>query len=129
MRVKLVKGLSYTTSSFSCKKGMEVTVFDEVGKELIASGKFEEAGSAEPASDEAPAQEKDGADDSQQASNNNADGQELTAELIEKMKKAELEALAQEKEIDISECNNNEERVEKIKGALGLVNLNDIFGE
>ncbi len=45
---------------------------------------------------------------------------ELSADGIAKMKKAELEALAAEKQIDISDCGNNGERVSKICGVLGL---------
>ncbi len=45
---------------------------------------------------------------------------ELSADGIAKMKKAELEALAAEKQIDISDCNNNDERAAKICGMLGL---------
>ena len=54
------------------------------------------------------------------------DGGELTAELVDKMKKDELIALAAEKDIDIKDCNNNEERMEKIKEALGLVSYGSI---
>lgn len=49
--------------------------------------------------------------------------QELSADGIAKLKKAELEALAAGKNIDISDCGNNGERVEKICGALGLVSM------
>ncbi|EOS22024.1 MAG: hypothetical protein K1W27_07000 [Lachnospiraceae bacterium] len=45
---------------------------------------------------------------------------ELSADGIAKMKKAELEALAAEKQIDISDCSNNDERAAKICGVLGL---------
>lgn len=54
------------------------------------------------------------------------DGGELTAEHIDKMKKDELIVLAAEKDIDIKDCNNNEERMEKIKEALGLVSYGSI---
>lgn len=45
---------------------------------------------------------------------------ELSADGIAKMKKAELEALAAEKQIDISDCSNNNERAARICGMLGL---------
>lgn len=49
--------------------------------------------------------------------------QELSADRIAKLKKPELEALAAERNIDISGCNNNEERAAKICGVLGLAGM------
>ena len=131
MKVRLIKGLSYTTPSFSCKKGKEVTVSDELGAKLMKTGRFEEVSEDETSDDEliAPAAENSGEDNTNTGSNNNADDKELSAEAIDKLKKDELIALAAEKGIDVSECNNNEERAEKIKGALGLVNMAQLFGE
>ena len=120
MKLKLVKGLSYTSPSFSCKKGKAVDVSDEVGAKLMKTGRFEIA--ADEVAEETTGASGDG-------SNNDGEGQELTAEVIEKMKKDELVALAEAKGIDISDCNNNDERAEKIKGALGLVNMATLFGE
>lgn len=131
MRVKLVKGLSYTMPSGSYKKGKTVTVSDEVGNKLLKTGRFEEVKEEDITGDEliAPAAENSGEDNTNTGSNNNADGTELSAEAIDKLKKDELIALAAEKGIDISECSNNEERAERIKGALGLVNMAQLFGE
>lgn len=132
MKVKLIKGLSYTTPSGSYKKGKAVDVKDEVGAKLLKTGRFEEVEDEEVIGGEeviAPAAENSGEDNSNTGSDNNAGNPELTAEAIDKLKKDELIALAAEKEIDISECNNNEERAEKIKGALGLVNMAQLFGE
>ena len=132
MKIRLVKGLSYTTPSFSCKKGKEVSVSDEVGEVLMKTGRFE-CVSVEDDADRAPSMDNNGscADSGEEStgSNNNGNGEELSAETIEKMRKDELIALAEEKGIDISECSNNEERAEKIKGALGLVNMAQLFGE
>lgn len=47
----------------------------------------------------------------------------LSADSISRMKKPELEALAAEKNINISDCNNNDERAAKICGVLGLASL------
>lgn len=132
MKVKLIKGLSYTTPSGSYKKGKAVDVSDEAGAKLLKTGRFEEVKDEEViGGDEvvAPAAENSGADNTNSESDNNTDNTELSAEVIDKMKKDELVALAAEKEIDISDCNNNEERAEKIKGALGLVNMAQLFGE
>lgn len=120
MRVKLVKGLSYTSPSFSCKKGKAVEVSDKVGAKLMKTGRFIMAAAE-------VAEETTGA--SGTGSNNDGNGTELTATVIEKMKKDELIALAEAKGIDISDCSNNDERAGKIKGALGLVNLTNLFGE
>lgn len=132
MKVKLIKGLSYTTPSGSYKKGKAVDVKDEVGAKLLKTGRFEEVKDEEVIGGEgviALAAENSGEENSNGGSDNNADDKELSAEAIDKLKKDELIALAAEKEIDISECNNNEERAEKIKGALGLVNMAQLFGE
>lgn len=132
MKVKLVKGLSYTTPSGSYKKGKAVDVKDEVGAKLLKTGRFEEVKDEEVIGGEEVidhADENSGEENSNNGSNNNENGSELSAEVIDKMKKDELVALAADKEIDISDCNNNEERAEKIKGALGLVNMAQLFGE
>lgn len=132
MKVKLIKGLSYTTPSSSYKKGKAVDVEDEVGAKLLKTGRFEEVKDEDIIGGEeaiAPAAGNSGEENSNNGSDNNADDKELSAEAIDKLKKDELIALAAEKEIDISECNNNEERAEKIKGALGLVNMAQLFGE
>ena len=128
MKVKLVKGLSYTTPSFSCMKGKEIEVTDEVGSKLMKTGRFEHV--VELDDDQTPdgnGQTPDG--NGSTGSDNNGNGTELTATVIEKMKKDELIALAEAKGIDISDCSNNDERAGKIKGALGLVNLTNLFGE
>lgn len=128
-RLKLVKGLSFHMMNFCCKKGEPFCVDDEKAEELMATGRFEmlgvvseslkTEGNGEPDKKQSPVLE-----DSQNPKNDNTDdGAELTAELIEKMKKDELIALAAEKDIDIKDCNNNEERIDKIKEALGLVSF------
>lgn len=132
MKVKLIKGLSYTTPFGSYKKGKAVDVSDEAGAKLLKTGRFEEVKDEDIIGGEdviAPAAENSGEENGNNGSDNNADDKELSAEAIDKLKKDELIALAAEKEIDISECNNNEERAEKIKGALGLVNMAQLFGE
>lgn len=111
MKVRLLKGLSYTTPSFSCRKGEEINISDEIGADLVKSGRFEEVTSEE------------------STKGNNGDDEKLSAESIDKMKMPELIALAEEKGIDISDCKNNEERAEKIKGALGLLDMKPLFEE
>lgn len=114
MKVRLIKGLSYTTPSFNCRKGEEINVADEIGADLIKTGRFEEA---------TPEESTRGDND------NSGDNKKISTESIDKMKMPELIALAEEKCIDISDCKNNEERAEKIKGALGLLDIDPLFEE
>lgn len=140
-RLKLIKGLSFCMMNFSCNKGKSFCVDDEKAEELLATGRFEMLGvvgespkteeKGEPGKSQSPAPE-----DSQNPQNDNMDdgeelgkaddGAELTADFIEKMKKDELITLAAEKGIDIKDCNNNEERIERIKEALGLVSFGSL---
>ena len=140
-RLKLIKGLSFCMMDFSCKKGEPFCVDDEKAEELLSTGRFEMLGVV----GESPKTEGNGKpdknqslipNDSQNPKNDNTDdggepgkpddGGELTAVHIDKMKKDELIVLAAEKDIDIKDCNNNEERMEKIKEALGLVSYGSI---
>lgn len=126
-RLKLTKGLSFSMMNFSCKKGEPFCVDNEKAEKLLATGRFEMLGVV----DESLKTEGKGEPDKTQTlafdnsqnpqSDNLDDDDELTAESIEKMKKDELIALAAEKNIDIRDCNNNGDRIEKIKEVLGLV--------
>lgn len=137
-RLKLTKGLSFSMMNFSCKKGEPFCADDEKAEKLLSTGRFDMLGVV----DESLKTEGKGepgknpssvSDDSQnpQSDNLNNDGNpgksdngtELTAESIEKMKKDELIALAAEKDIDIKDCANNNERIDRIKEALGLVSI------
>lgn len=131
-RLKLIKGLSFYMMNFSCKKGEPFCVDDEKAEELLSTGRFEMLGvvGESPKTEGNRKPDKNQSlipEDSQNPKNDNTDdGGELTAELVDKMKKDELIALAAEKDIDIKDCNNNEERMEKIKEALGLVSYGSI---
>lgn len=140
-RLKLTKGLSFSMMNFSCKKGEPFCIDDEKAEKLLSTGRFdmlgvvgeslktEEKGELEKSPSPIP-------DDSQNPQSNNLNGDgnpgksdngaELTTESIEKMKKDELIALAVEKNIDIKDCNNNEERIERIKESLGLVSFGSL---
>lgn len=107
--VELIKGMDYLGRGVKAVKGKPFSVTDDKAEELSASGFFKVLGETECA-------DKEPADESQKEA-------ELTAEDIEKMKKDKLIALATEKEINLDGCNNNEERAERIKGALGLANF------
>lgn len=144
-RLKLIQGISYAVRGFSCALGVPFEVEDDLAKRLLFTGRFEElpcAPNNNDIEDEAEdtflgwsdsfgknedklgdvTSDMDNAekigivpDDDKQFSE-----RELSADGIAKMKKAELEALAAEKQIDISDCSNNNERAVKICGMLGL---------
>lgn len=101
--LELIKGLSYNIKGFSCTKGNPVSVEDDVAEKLLATGRFEEV----PA-DDAPNADKN---------------PEVSADDIAVMKKEELIAFAETHEIDIADCKNNEERIARIQGALGLASF------
>lgn len=102
-KLKLVKGLSYTTKGFSCVKAVPFDAEDGLSEKLLKTGRFEEI--SEPALNVEPAEEKLSVDD------------------IARMKKDELIAVAAEHGVDIEGCKNNDERAERIQGALGLVSF------
>lgn len=112
-RLVLIKGLSYTIRGFSCYKEKPFFIKDEVAERLMRTGRFKEMETAQ--------------NNSSDMEENQA--KELSAEVIEKMRKDELISLAKEKEIDLTGCEKKEEIVERIKGVLGLVNMADVFGE
>ena len=122
-RLELTKGLSYTTRGFSCVKGKPFEVTDDKAAELMKTGRFATVGDviedASPAAPSAPAQTAPEGAPEQTDAGQDPDGS-LSADEIAKLKKDELIELAQKHNIDISECNNNPERVEKICGMLGL---------
>lgn len=140
-RLKLTKGLSFSMMNFSCKKGEPFCVDDEKAEKLLSTGRFEmlgvvceslkTEGKGEPdenhstVPDDSQNPQNDNPDDDEEPGKSD-DGTELTAEAIDKMKKDDLIALAAEKNIDIKDCNNNDERIERIKEALGLVSFGSL---
>lgn len=90
-RLELIKGLSYSTRTFSAKKAVPFDAEDDVAEKLMETGRFKEIESIPDPTEEKP---------------------------LDKMKTAELEAFAAEKGIDISGCKSNAVRVEAIKAAL-----------
>jgi hypothetical protein len=99
----LKKGLSYSMKGFSCTRGNPVSVEDDVATILLATGRFEEGGTPD-----APETEK---------------SKDVSAEDITKMKKDELIEFAEAHDIDIADCSNNDERIARIQGALGLASF------
>jgi len=100
-RLVLKQGFSYAAKGFSCVRGIPFDAKDDAARKLLSTGRFEifqDLGSND------GYMEQEG----------------LSADAIAKLKKPELEALAAEKNIDISDCSNNDERAAKICDALDL---------
>lgn len=109
--LKLIKGLSYTTKGFSCKAGSPFDIDDEKAAALLATGRFEEI----------PVAMGDGVPFAM--NDDDPNGAVLSADAVADMTKAELAELAKAKDIDISECRNKADIVNRINGALGLASL------
>ncbi len=122
-KLMLKKGRSFNMINFSCTNGIPFIVDDETALELLNTGRFDDLGIVSTPKEPETCVASDGSQIPERPDN----GGELTAEHIEKMKKDDLIALAEEKSIDIKDCSNNEERIERIKGALGLVNFGTLF--
>lgn len=104
-KLELKQGLSYAMRGFSCVRGVPFDVADDIAEKLLSTGRFEEL--------------QGGINDETEY----IPEKELSADDIAKLRKPELEKLAAEKNIDISGCANNDARVEKICGMLGLASM------
>ncbi len=126
-RLKLIQGLSYAVRGFSCTSGVPFDAEDDIAGRLLSTGRFEELQCVSAGNDEPGDKTGDGTDDGTSVwmdlSGKELSGKELSADGISRLKKAELEALAAEKGIDISDCANNDARAAKICGALGLASM------
>lgn len=133
-RLTLKRGLSYSMRGFSCVKEVPFYVDDDIAGRLMNTGRFDDITAADynegqPAEPEAV--NPTGPEEINTAEQgllpgpeeNLLDKPDISAELIEKMKKDELIALAENYNINISDCKNNEERVKRIQGALGVVSF------
>jgi len=148
-RLSLNTGLSYSIRGFSCVKGEPFEVEDGLAEQLLATGRFDEqpviANPAEESDtdntgaggeDEEPEAPENGAgtgagDEEPEAPENGAgagagDEDGLTASKVSKMRNADLLALAEEKNISLEGCSKHDEYVERINGALGLVDFSKL---
>ncbi len=101
-KLKLKKGLSYAVKGFSCVKGAAFEAADGLAEKLMKTGRFEEASGEEAGG---------------------GPGKALSADDIAGMKKEQLVSLAAEYGISLEDCKNNEERIGRIQGALGLASF------
>lgn len=123
-KLVLKTGLSYSTKDLKCIKGSPFVIDDEKAEALLATGRFEEIPAA--TGDDVPF-EMGGmsVDNVVTPAMNDADrgGAVLSADAVAGMKKAELAELAAAKGIDISDCKNKEDIVNRINGAMGLASM------
>lgn len=112
--VELIKGWDYFGHGIKAYKGKPVAVQDDKAKELIESGFFKMSNAVRV--------DINIFDNESQADDNKVpaaqDGDVFKEVSIDKMKTAELEAYAQEHEIDISSCKTNAERIAVIKAVM-----------
>lgn len=115
-KVCLMTGLSYVAKGISCMKGKAVDVEDDVAERLMKTGRFEITdvepmipGFAEPASEFLAPEGK--------------------SANITSMKKDELIAFAEAQGIDVADCKNNEERIQRIQSEMDLKAFTQLASE
>lgn len=99
-KVCLKTGLSYVAKGISCTKGKVVDVEDDVATRLVKTGRFEIVDAASMDSESAAPEGK--------------------SANITSMKKDELIAFAEAQGIDVADCKNNEERIQRIKSEMDI---------
>lgn len=123
-KLVLKTGLSYNTKDLKCIKGSPFVIDDEKAEALLATGRFEDVSSVY---DDGVPFEMGGmpVGDGVPSTMNDVDpnGAALSADVMADMKKAELAELAAAKGIDISDCKNKEDIVNRINGVLGLASM------
>lgn len=132
-RLSLNTGLSYSIRGFSCVKGEPFEVEDGLAEQLLATGRFDEQPViANPAEELDTDNTGTGAEDEEPEAPENGAGAEagvedgLIASKVSHMRNADLLALAEEKNISLEGCSKHDEYVERINGALGLVDFSKL---
>lgn len=130
-RLLLNTGLSYSIRGFSCVKGEPFEVEDELAEQLLATGRFDEQSVIDNHAEESDTDNPGtGEEDEQQEKPENGAGagveDGLTASKVSQMRNADLLALAEEKNISLEGCSKHDEYVERINGALGLVDFSKL---
>lgn len=120
-KVCLKVGLSYATRGFSCVKGSSCIVDDTIAAKLQKTGRFEIADveliAPEPV---ASASEFATLAPEPMALVSEPADSPLKAANITSMKKDELIAFAEAHGINIEDCKNNEERIQRIQSEMDL---------
>lgn len=106
-KVCLKTGLSYVAKGISCRKGKVVEVEDDVAARLLKTGRFEIMGM-----ESVVPEFVDLAPESPAPAGNPTN--------ITSMKKDELIAFAEEQGINVADCKNNEERIQRIQSEMDI---------
>ena len=125
-KLVLNTGLSYSIRGFSCVKEKPFEVEDGLAEQLLKTGRFTELQTA--VAKEIPfMQQGEETDETPVDTENQEEDKEpeekLTAAKVAKMRNEELIALAERKDINLDGCKKHDEYVERIQGALGLVDF------
>lgn len=129
-KLVLNTGLSYSIRGFSCVKEKPFEVDEVLAEQLLKTGRFTElqAVVAEemsfmPQSEETEDTPVETEDQEEDKEPDKEPEEDLTAAKVAKMKNDELIALAERKGINLDGCKKHDEYVERIQGALGLVDF------
>lgn len=134
-KLLLIKGRDYRGHGVFAKAGTPLEVDEAKADELLATGYFRLVSSSAKLSELQDGSNEmistsNAEDDGEREQSSNAEDEtnnnHLSVAYIEGLKKEELIALAKEHNIDLSDCTKNSERVNKITGALGLVDFSKL---
>lgn len=128
-KLVLNTGLSYSIRGFSCVKEKPFEVADVLAEQLLKTGRFTElqAKVAEEIPFMSQSEETDETPvDTENQEEDKEPEEELTAAKVAKMRNEELIALAERKGINLDGCKKHDEYVERIQGALGLVDFSQL---
>lgn len=135
-KLLLKKGRDYRGHGVFAKKGEPFEVDDDKRDELLATGYFSlvSTNTVKPPIQQPdntqttppPAPQDNGSGEQPPAPQGETNRPDLTVAYVESLKKEELIALANEHSINIDDCKNNNERVQRITGALGLVDFTQL---
>ena len=128
-KLVLNTGLSYSIRGFSCVKEKPFEVADVLAEQLLKTGRFTELRAV--AAEEIPFMSQSEETDETPVDTENQEEdkepeEELTAAKVAKMRNEELIALAERKGINLDGCKKHDEYVERIQGALGLVDFSQL---
>lgn len=124
-KLVLNTGLSYSIRGFSCIKEKPFEVDEVLAEQLLKTGRFTElqAVVAEEMSFPQSEETEDTPVETENQEEDKEPEEDLTAAKVAKMRNEELIALAERKGINLDGCKKHDEYVERIQGALGLVDF------
>lgn len=129
-KLVLNTGLSYSIRGFSCVKEKPFEVDEVLAEQLLKTGRFTELQAVVAEEMSFMPQSEETEDTPVETENQEEDKEldkepeeDLTAAKVAKMKNDELIALAERKGINLDGCKKHDEYVERIQGALGIVDF------